>query len=129
MKIKKSTTFVVQFNAKNEFDFNDETNFDLNSLNEVLNEIETKKISTIVDTKNDVLMNSIDVRNDHKFDDSKLIDDAQNIDFNEINDNNNVHLNFIRLKNVASFFKMSMQMNTYEKINKIFVDRSLLNRF
>ena len=121
VQIKKSTNIVLQFNTKKKYVFNDEYDFDLNTLNETLNKIKSQKFSKIVNVKNDVFMNTIIVNNNHNFNNSKMNNDAQ------INDFDTIKLNFNCLKNIVLFFKMLMQIDTYEKINKISTNRSLLN--
>lgn len=120
---------VLQFNADNEFDFDDETNFDSNTLNEILNEIESKKIrrSSILKTTYSWIR-SMSKKN-HEFENSKSNENARVDDFDEINVNDKIDLNFNQSKNIASFFKMSMQIDKYEKFNKIAINRLILNRF
>ena len=101
--------------------FDNEYNFDLNTLNEILNKIESQKFSKIINVKNDVFMNTIIVNNNYNFNNSKMNNNAQ------INNFDIIKLNFNCLKSIVSFFKMLMQIDTYEKINKISTNRSLLN--
>ncbi len=116
VQMKKSTKFVLQFNIAIDSDFA------LKTLNETLNEIEMREFSTTVDAVFDIQLSAIQFNDEHDLAKAKLNSQAQINELESATINDQVTMNLDRSKSTASFFKMSMQIDTYEEINNTMID-------